>query len=154
MGKFKRLALTELGETTDGYDYRVKSAKGYETVKYSFKTPNYTYTVRGDRYGDDYVEIGFSVEERESLAGTTNEGEQFKVMATVLDISKEIWELRYEYFEAADLLKGFLYSGYHKPDEDFDEISQRDKFYRRFIKTQYPSADISYDGAVTIVKIK
>ena len=154
MPKFKRLVLTELGNTTEGYNYRVKSAKGYESVGYEFRTPDNLYTVRGYRDSDEYIEIGFNTDGTDGLAGTTNEGEQFKIMATVLDISKEIWELRYEYFEAADLLKGFMYSGYHKPDEDFDEISQRDKFYRQFIKKQYPSADISYDGAVTRVTIK
>ena len=154
MARFKEIILQELGNTSSGYDYRLESAKGYEDVEYSFKTPESTYTVRGHRYEDEYIEIGFDTDATSGLSGTTNEGEQFKIVATVMNISKEIWKRRDEFYAESDLLKGFLYSGYHKPDEDFDEISQRDKLYRQFIKKQYPSADISYDGAVTRVTIK
>lgn len=146
--------LTELGNTTDGYDYRVTQAKGYESVGYEFRTPDNLYTVRGYRDSDEYIEIGFDTDGTEGVAGVTNKGNQFRVLATVLNISQEIWNRRNEFFEEADRLKGFMYSGYHKRDEDYGEISKRDKFYRQFIKRQYPSADISYDGAVTRVTIK
>ena len=154
MAKFKDLILTELGTTSDTYNYRLERAKGHTSVKYSFKTPNYTYIVRGYRETPAYVEISFSVKESEGLAGTTNEGNQFEIVATVTEILKEIWNGRDDFFEEADDLKGVMYSAYHKPDEDYDSISKRDKLYRIFLKKHFPGADISYNGSVTRVKIK
>lgn len=161
--KFKDLlyeiTLTELGETTESYDFRMAGKKVGEEATYKFKTPNYDYIVKASSltYSDEYVEIGFGTESGGDIA--TNEGNQFKVISTVLDIAQDIWnrrdEIFYGPFDSSDPLVGIMFSGVYKRDEPYtkDEPA-RNKLYKTFIKKQFPSAEIRNEGSVTKVKIK
>ena len=139
MGRFKDLILTELGETTDTYNYRLDFERDGKLI-WKFKTESNTYkvTIAVDVRDNDWLIIGFTAV---GDTGLTNEGKQFEVSATVMEIARETWERREEFFSGEQV--GFEYIPIPKDDEpDSKDTTARDKLYRTFIDTQFPDAKV------------
>lgn len=141
MAKFKNLILTEIGNTTDGYDYYL--VKDENKVSASFKTRENNYVVEIlKRDSDSWALVDFGVGPGMD-ASPTDEGVQFKVIATIMNIVKEVWEKRNKFFDGT--IKGFSFFSTAKPDEDLGNTS-RDRLYKKFIKKQFPNAKIKKAG--------
>lgn len=144
MARFKNLILTELGNTTDGYDWRL--AQDDPSMRtYVFDTPNYTYEVFVEMLGADMLAIDFGLEKHafgNKFAVVTDEGNQFKIVATVINIAKHAWETR-ERFDTDEELKGFMIHAAHK---EGSETNKRLKLYSRFIQARFPDARIEREG--------
>ena len=148
MAKFKDLILTELGNTTDTYNYRM-NGQGRETVEYEFKTPNHKYFVIIKQVLD-FIEVEF--ETQRTGMDATNEGNQFKVMATVLEISKEVWRRREELFDSyVDKIKYYPSDTPDEQDNGVEDRNKRDKLYQTFIKRQFPNAKVTGNVHHTLV---
>lgn len=144
MAKFKRLVLTELGNTTDTYHLRntergVFPRVGEIDTRWEFKTENYTYEVSIFNEQPDMLTVDFWTEEKNTEM--TNEGNQFKVVATVLEAARRTWGLIEEYPEDFDMIKGFAFTPVSKGQETGGP-TQRGKLYKAFIERQFPEATI------------
>ena len=149
MPKFKQLVLTELGETTDAYRYEFLGNLHGDVVEWKFKTPNQTYYVIIKQVMD-YLDVEFETEKTGMDA--TNEGNQFRVMATVLKISKEAWKRREELFDSyVDKIKYYPSDTSDEKSGGFEGRNKRDKLYQTFIKRQFPNAKIEGDKHSTTV---
>jgi hypothetical protein len=148
MGKFKNLILTELGETTDVYDYYFDGKFGDDSVEYKFKTPNYTYSVffKPD-HNFDTLDIQFETDR--TRTSVTNEGNHFRVTATILDITKKVWKRREELFDS--YLAKIKFNPVPRDKEYGQDTNARERLYKRFIKKQFPNAKIIDKGKNTIV---
>ena len=139
MARFKNLVLTELGNTTDSYDYYL--AKNGDKVSGSFHTSENKYLVEISKRGP-WLLFNFGIGKHMS-AGVTDEGAQFKVMATIMDIAKEVWEDRDEFFGGE--IRGFFFDSVAKPDEEPGN-TVRARLYKKFIKKRFPNVDIEKSG--------
>lgn len=143
MAKFKRLVLTELGETSKGYQYRI-STSSPGVVTWTFYTEKHPYIVE-IKVSSEWLIVDFGVGTEIMDASVTDEGEPFKVMATVMNIAEETWERREELFPGEDL-DGFFFDPVAKPEEYPDDTS-RARLYKTFIKKQFPNAEIKKVGS-------
>ncbi len=157
MAKFKNLILKELGETTDTYRLRNVTMGLFPRIdppevdaRWEFSTENYNYTIHIFNEYPEFLTVDFNT----GAAGTeaTNEGNPFKVTATVIEAAKRTFD-RIKDREEYDLIRGFRFKGVSKQGSDRDE-TQRNKLYIAFIEKQFPSADIekmSYGGVKVTV---
>lgn len=151
MARFQDLILTELGETTDGYEWRT-SRPGRE---FSFNTENYKYMVEVSRTRPKALQISFSIG-WEDIEGTknpysmkTNEGNQFRIVATVVDVTKHVWKNRDAFYRDAELLEYITFEG-SGPGED---ARQREKLYLSFVQKQFPDAEVE-EGLGNHIRVK
>jgi hypothetical protein len=72
----------------------------------------------------------------------TDEGNQFKVVATVMEIAEFVWKSRND-FRNSDKIKGF----------SFDSKPVRQKLYKKFIKHRFPAAE-TYVGSAGEFKVR
>lgn len=140
------IALTELGETTDAYNW-YKQEVQYDEATFIFNAEDIKYEAVFEAH-DGQIDVDFApvygqVEPddfKTRYSTTTGEGNQFQIMATVLQIAKHVWERKEEIFEA-DGLNVFKF--YATGDK---EGNRRAKLYKTFIKKQFPSAKIQKIG--------
>lgn len=150
MAKFKRLVLTELGETSKGYQYRI-STSSPGVVTWTFYTEKHPYIVEIQvsksnwEVPDKWLIVDFGVGTEIMDASVTDEGEPFKVMATVMNIVKETWERREKLFPGENL-DGFFFDPVAKPEEHPEDTS-RARLYKTFIKKQFSGAEIKKLGS-------
>ena len=145
---FKKLlediALQELGNTTDTFDWRLSYDSETEKV-YEFSTPENRYEVFVETFTKDWLALDFGIENMEfgeKFSTVTNEGEQFRVVATVLEIAKHAWERR-ETMMDGDTVKGYSIS----------TDPRRIRLYKTFVKTQFPNAEVKATNDTMSVKI-
>jgi hypothetical protein len=142
MGKFKNLVLTELGNTTDGYDWST-TRPGSE---FKFKTRKYTYIVQVNRIRPKALQISFQVSWEDIDGGknpfsmTTNEGDPFRIVATVIDIAKFVWRHKDRFYRDAELLEYMTFEPSAKNRKEGGR--QRRKLYLAFVQKQFPNAEI------------
>ena len=159
MGKFKDLILTELGNTTDGYDWRfngvVDGRHGGE-AEYNFYSDEIKYEVifksvsNGFSSVGDQIEVDFAPKSGEVQTGdytsrysvNTNQGNQFRIMATVLDITKHLWKNKNEIFDSDRDFSRLYFSPVGEGDS-----RKRAKLYKTFINRQFPNAEIEQNGS-------
>lgn len=151
MAQFKQLlyeiALNELGETTEAYDYYFQGVKAGK-AEWAFQSQSHTYEVKFMK-SRKYFRTSFETSETNS--SVTNEGDQFRVMATIMKIAKEMWDRRHELFEGVGGIEGFKYDAIPKPDEEFRDVTSRDKLYRQFVLKQFPNARIRTQNVYTLI---
>jgi hypothetical protein len=159
MPKFKRLVLTELGNTTDTFQWK-ELERG---TKYRFETGEYGYIVKIERHKPEEMYIGYMIDPSDfdwSSGGTpfnsvTNEGEVFKIVSTVVEIVKRAWKNRFDLYENPEQIEYISFDGSPKDDEVYSNRTQRDKLYLRFIQSQFPNADLrETSGGYRIYPIK
>lgn len=141
----KELALQELGNTTDTYNWRLSFDSDTEKV-YEFSTPENDYEVFVETFTKDWLALDFGLEDKDfgkKFSTVTNEGEQFRVVATVLEIAKHAWDRR-ETMMDGDTVKGYGISA----------DSRRIQLYKAFVKTQFPDAEVRATSGTLTVKIK
>ena len=132
--KFAEIILQEIGDTTDAFDWRLTYDSKTQKV-YKFSTPENNYEISVDSY-PEWIALHFSIEGAEfndKFSITTDEGEQFRVVATVLEIAEHAWNNRHTMMDG-DTVNGFLISTDHDP--------RRLRLYKAFIKTQFPNAEM------------
>lgn len=149
--KFKtmlaEIALQELGETTDAYDWYEESTR-FGKVYYGFYSGEIKYRAMFKPVGDGItvefapesgeVDVDWPNEDRFGVE--TNQGNQFRIMATVLEMAKHVWEN--DVFEDENLTH-FVF----KPSGDGKKDKQRAKLYKQFVKKQFPYAQIEKEGS-------
>ena len=146
--KFKNLlkdiALRELGNTTDTFDWRLSYDSETEKV-YEFSTPENQYEVFVESFTEDWLAIDFGIADKdfgEKFSTVTNEGEQFRVVATVLEIAEHAWNRR-ETMMDGDTVKGFSIS----------TDPRRLRLYKTFVKRQFPNAEVKASNDTMSVKL-
>ena len=141
----KRNLLHEIGEaTTQPYDW-TQTGNGEQTKRYRFITDadlHYVVEIRllyyeVDADEPDFAAVEFSVIKKEedgdyhSYYVSTNKGELYRVMSTLVDILRDLLNknksLRYIGFEA---------------DKEGKDNSQRASLYATYVKKQLPNAEI------------
>lgn len=144
----KNLILTELGETTDSYDWSYDGRKFTKAI-YSFYSEDIEYEVSYDKEGDR-IKVEFApkkgeVEQSDQTMTRssieTNQGNQFRIVATVMDTTKHLWRNKEDIYENGDELTHFVFSRIGKRDDN-----PREKLYKKFIKKQLPQAEIKKSG--------
>lgn len=137
MAKFKRLILTELGNTTEGYDWNIET-EDPDGWFFSFYTENYGYNAFFQTHGK-WIYSGFDLDDSDLPFPETNEGNQFKIVATIINMARYAWNNR----DILDVdVKGF----------SFDAGRKRTKLYKRFIYEQFPDAEVFKSGYEIKVK--
>lgn len=158
---------TEIGDSTKGYDYQMDWGDEYEILssdghnEYSFKDD------KGVEYAVDiwnkegYLSVEFSIpygNPSSSSHGTSNFGDQYKVMGTIVSIIKDIVNNDEE-----GLIKGVEYDPTFKGSEAGDSwstdtkkaeepVNKRDRLYRAYIQRAFPNKKVSFsDRGGTIV---
>lgn len=142
-------AITEIGDTTDFYQWRPQKADGTEFMV-TFETENdRTYYVYGEQLPvrQDLMTVDFGV--RGGFLGKgggetvlTGEGNQFKVVSTVIRIVEQAWNNRHELFDRSETLGAIHFAPAKKEGEQTGEVTSRAKLYRAFIERQFPGAKI------------
>lgn len=147
--KFKNLlkdiVLRELGDTTDSFDWRLSYDSKTEKV-YEFSTPEHDYEASVDSY-PEWLALHFGIKDAkfsDKFSTTTDEGEQFRVVATILEIAEHAWNNRHTMMDG-DTVKGFLVST--------DGDSRRLQLYKAFIKRQFPNAEVKASNDKMSVKL-
>lgn len=154
--KFKDLLfeiITELGDTTSSYDWRVYSNTA-DKVEFEFKSRENTYKVILDQYIPQELDVSYEYKNEEGryTIGLTNENNQFRVISTVVSIVKHAWENREKYFREHQSIEGIGFVGSTRDDESFtDDGTARTRLYLQFIKRQFPNAEI--DHSIGDVKV-
>ena len=146
MGKFKRLILTELGDTTSSYDWRIYDESKHK-VEFEFKSRQNTYKVSLTQYKPDELDVTYQYKNEKGRyeIGLTNENNQFRVISTVVSIVKHTWENREKYFEDDHTLEAIGFVGSTRDDESFtDDGTARTRLYLQFIQKQFPNADVNH----------
>jgi len=146
MAKFKRLALTEIGDTTNAYDWR--EAKTGE--RFEWETENYRYILKIERHNPEEMYVAYMIDPSDfdwSSGGTpfnavTNEGNAFRIVATAIDIVKYAWTNRHEIYENSEQIEYISFDGSPKEGETYSNRTSRDKLYMRFIQNQFPNARV------------
>lgn len=135
MVKFKDIILTEIGETTDAFRWQMSYDSETERV-YEFSTPENEYQVFVKPFTLDWLSLDFETKDGGENT-VTNEGEHFRVMATVIEIARHAWKRR-SALSGGDRVKGYsFYTG----------DSRRLRLYARFIRTQWPNANVEKAGS-------
>lgn len=137
----KDMALRELGNTTDTFDWRESEVGKLSDGKfYNFETPEHQYAVDVFRPVPSVIRLDFQTLD---LYGTnvTDEGVQFKVVSTVLDIAEHVWRNKEKIWDDGEQVRYFVFSAEPKEEEKEGNTS-RGKLYRRFIKSRFPDAQI------------
>ena len=140
MGKFKRTILTELGETADTYNWRLTYEDESQKM-YEFHSDENKYELFVESFKIDFLVLGFGLENGtfgNKYSAVTNEGNQFKVASTAIEIAEHAWKTR-DSLKHGDTAKGFSISAPEKADGG---PNVRIKFYKRFIKNRFPGAKI------------
>lgn len=145
MAKFKRIVLTELGETTEGYEWSTEKPG----ERFKFYTENYEYFVYANRKNPRALDISFGLSFEQAgmqrFDTVTNEKNMFKVVATVIDIAKHVWRHRESFYRDGEMIEYIQFDGNPKDDEKQTKDTTRNKLYLKFIKNQFPDAEISHD---------
>ena len=144
MAKFKQLILTELGETTDTYDWRLAFEDELEKV-YEFYSDENKYEVFVEPFTEDFFAVDFGLEDKtfgDKFTVVTDEGNQFKIVSTVIEIVEHAWKTRDSLMDG-DTVKGFSISAARKSD---DGSNVRIELYKRFVKSRFPNAKIQTKG--------
>ncbi len=124
MAKFKNLILKELGETTDTYRLRNVTMGLFPRIdppevdaRWEFSTENYNYKVHIFNEYPEFLTVDFETDKTGTEA--TNEGNPFKVTATVIEAAKRTFD-RIKEREEYDLIRGFRFKGVSKQGSDRD----------------------------------
>jgi hypothetical protein len=156
----KEIALQELGETTDHYNLHLKNKNLGEPVEFGsgregrvkfmweFATENYEYKIRmREDFSRPVLDLDFDTKEKG--ARVTKEGNQFKIVATVIEAAVRTWKIVREKDAG---IGGFKFNPVSKAsvDKDIGEVTQREKLYKAFIKKQFPNAKMERDSGGTI----
>lgn len=144
MGKFKNLILTEIGDTQNAYNWKEVSPG----EKFRWSTENYEYILKVERYKDEELYVAYMISPSDfdwSSGGTpfdfvTDEGNPFRIVATAIDIVKYVWRNRENLYKNPEEIEYISFDGSPKDDEVYDNKTQRDKLYLRFIENQFPNA--------------
>lgn len=151
MAKFARLII----ESVDTYRWKFKSTDGNRAF-YGFDTEQYSYEVvakMGDVYKkNNYIYTNFLLTRKtagdlDPVHGETNEGKPFRVVATVVEILKDVWEKRESLFDIGDSAVGFEFRGGPSGEEVDGKMTQRKKLYMRFIKRHFRDAEIKHPSS-------
>lgn len=169
MIKLKDL-INEIGDGSAGtYKWEFKQyGETHQDSEYSFVTDlgtKYNLVLNSKQWVDSElnnipgVEVEFLVQHITSIGHwsdqlmqgysskiTTNKGEHFKVMSTIVDILKE-------YIKKNPAIEAIIYSPAKKDNEEVFG-TQRDMLYKAFIKKAVPSVTFSKEDNYTIAKIK
>jgi hypothetical protein len=145
--KLATLGLEEVGEAsaqTYPFDFDGQF-KDIDDINYifSFETDSgYFYEVTFEQVDDNIVNVSFGATKDKLTPRAsniiTNEGELYKVMATVITISKEFVRMYPQYTTII-----------YKPNKKEGEskfLNKRDRIYRLFIQKSFPEAKISVKG--------
>jgi hypothetical protein len=154
MIKFSDL-LREIGDTSGHYRYRnvqdvfkiTSKEEAHILYIYEFETENFNYTVElskskwNNRVG---VMFEISWDQAADLGGNpfnavTNEGNVLKVVGTVVSIVKDFHNEMAKEGRFPRFYKGYKFSGMKKEGVD---TNQRNKLYIKFIKSQFPNAEV------------
>lgn len=125
--------LFELGDANArGYDWKIDGYKphghGSMAFNYSFNTDDLHYIVSFVQCGGDMYDLMFGIGKDYEIV--TNRGNQFKIMATIVDI---IFSFVDEH--EPDQI---IFTGSNQGEKDFRVVSQRTKFYREYVKKNMP----------------
>jgi hypothetical protein len=136
----KDIALREIGDTTDGYNWQMIQDKEEKEV-YQFYTEKHKYNVlvEYDKENPKYSSIHFGLANKpdeEKYSTITNEGNHFKIMATVLEIGEHTLLKNEE-------LTGFLVAA----------TPRKIKLYRQFVENQFPNAKVEVVGSSLRIEI-
>ena len=145
--KLATLGLEEVGEAsaqTYPFDFDGQF-KDIDDINYifSFETDSgYFYEVTFEQVDDNIVNVSFGATKDKLTPRAsniiTNEGELYKVMSTVIAISKEFVRMYPQYTTII-----------YKPNKKEGEskfLNKRDRIYRLFIQKSFPEAKISVKG--------
>lgn len=152
----RSFVLREIGETRDGYDWELARTDSFGAY-YTFRSDQYRYNVTVEDFMPEYLAIEFELTHKHSdefpdrFSAVTDEGNQFKIVSTVISIAKHAWEHRDEIFMEPEKLKGFFIDAAPKEGED-DNI--RAKLYKRFVKKQFPSARVEHSDSKLKIEIR
>jgi hypothetical protein len=146
MGKFSDIVLTELGETENAYRWKETSPG----ERFEWETEGYRYILKIERHNPEELYVAYMIDPSDfdwSSGGTpfnaiTNEGNQFRIVATAIDIVKYVWRNKEELYENPEVIEYISFDGSPKEGEVYSNKTSRDKLYVRFIKTQFPDARI------------
>lgn len=140
------LFVNEIGDTTRGYNWKLEDSrisKGVDGLRvayrYRFRTENFTYDIAFYKPDNSqWVQVDFDTLEKGQEE--TNEGNQFRVVATILDAAKDF---KRKMDKEDVIIKGFQFDAISKSiNQDLSVKSQREKLYTAFIKRQFPSARV------------
>ena len=149
MSKFKRIILTELGETGDTYDWRLTFEDESQKM-YEFYSDENKYELFVESFKADFLVVGFGLKNGtfgKKFSAVTNEGNQFKVASTAIEIAEHAWKTR-DSLKHGDTVKGFSISA---PRESDGGPNVRIEFYKKFIKNRFPGAKIRVKGDEMLV---
>lgn len=159
MKKFRSVVrsfiIQEIGDTTEGYRWRLENTDRFGAY-YGFQSDEYRYGVTVENFTPRYLAIEFELDRKhadefpDQFGAITDEGNQFKVVATVVSIAKHAWENRHDIFTEPETLEGFWIDAAPKEGED-DNI--RSKMYERFVINQFPSASVKRSGSEIKVRL-
>ena len=148
----RNLLIFELGDSTNPYDYRVTEIvpKKYKYIKrFEFESDaGHQYEIKfeavNDRHGT--ITVDFRVK-GQPIKAVTNEGNPYRVMATVIAAARKVWKNKDEIEDAFDNpniasypVLGFFFTPI---GTDFKKVEQREKLYKAFIRSQFPNAEIN-----------
>ena len=148
--------ITEIGDGgSKPYNYKLTREEGDGFRLYEFVTDLGThyevmFTIEEDFSKDEpweFMNIEFGVDEKDGggvdYKVETNRGEVFRVMATIVDITKSILKERKN-------IKTLTFSGAKKDEDD----NRRNKLYMAYIKKHIPNVkNVEVDGSEVKVDI-
>lgn len=149
MAKFKRLILTELGNTTETFPLSmrngtIKSGDSADLVNvyWEFFTEENEYEIKitnsDPLIENDVLRVGFDTQDSRDMP-TTNEGKPFKIVATSIEATKRTWEMAKD--EGVEV-NHIQFEPIQEDGFDPNTTGKRAKLYKTFIKTQFPDAKI------------
>lgn len=146
MGEFLNKIITEIGDTTEGYDwFEVKPGEQYE-----FNTENRSYEVLIDPGGKESLYVSFMPKSspygESPFQTVTDDGDMFKVTATVFNIVEYVWNNKEEIYRDGKSKKYVAFTGSPKPEKDASDDTSRAKLYKSFIKSRFPNTKIRNRG--------
>ena len=142
--------LKEIGDSTVApYKWEFYGDDDNDIRYYGFYTEHYPYSVRIFQ-DENQIEIEFSVPDEkdpniEKWNIETNKGNVYKIMSTVLDIVKADLQKHPE----VDTLE---FAAVKKQGQS--DNNSRSDLYLKYIKHQYPNAQVEKYGDAVLVKIK
>lgn len=155
-GVVREFVLREIGDTTKTYDWELANTDRFGAY-YTFKSDQYRYNVTVEDFMPEYLAIEFELDRKHSdefsdrFGAVTDEGNQFRVVSTVVSIAKHAWENRHELFMEPEKLEGFFIDAAPKEGE---EENIRAKLYKKFVERQFPNARIQRSGSELKVELR
>mgnify|MGYP006934448667 CR=1 FL=1 len=143
MAKFKRLVLTELGNTTDIYSWTEKKPG----KNYVFRSRSNEYVVKPAQIKDNEISVDYMFKDDSGglSMDQTGEGNPFRVVATVVDIVEYVWKNRHNFYRNPEGIEKIHFTGAPKKGETFGDTARK-KLYLQFVKNKFPNAKVDVDS--------